>query len=179
LEWLLIKTFMTNFYVFLSAAFATAYGRWPKFVRAEHLAKPKVKIAPTVQHCGHLHVLWRVYFGCWVTWSISSWQKYYKSVFFPKDEWWVAELLFLSLNNGGLNFLQNEMLSILSDLPFTRKIKNWDKCLLFNLANFWMIKLTKTSILPNCQVPNSCFLYNCKFYHSKTALGKHTWPERI
>ena len=47
---------------------------------------------------------------CWfllaVTGSISSWQKYYKSVI-PKDEWWVAELLFLSLNNGGLNVLQN------------------------------------------------------------------------
>ena len=23
------------------------------------------------------------FFGCWVTWSISSWQKYYQSVFFP------------------------------------------------------------------------------------------------
>ena len=30
------------------------------------------------------HVLWQVSFGFWVTWSISSWQKYYKSVFFPK-----------------------------------------------------------------------------------------------
>ena len=28
------------------------------------------------------HVLWQVSFGCWVTWSISSWQKCYKSVFF-------------------------------------------------------------------------------------------------
>ena len=33
--------------------------------------------------------------------------EYYKSVFFPNAEWWVAELLFLSLNNWGLNFLQN------------------------------------------------------------------------
>ena len=31
---------------------------------------------------GPLHVLWQVSFGCWVTWSISSWQVYYKSVFF-------------------------------------------------------------------------------------------------
>ena len=52
---------------------------------------------------GPLHVLWQVSFGCWISWSISSWQEYYKSVFFPK-----AELLFLSLNNWGLNFLQNE-----------------------------------------------------------------------
>ena len=41
-------------------------------------------------------------------WSISSWQNYYKSVFFSKAEWWLTELLFLSLNNWGLNFLQNE-----------------------------------------------------------------------
>ena len=32
----------------------------------------------------------------------------YNSVFFSKVEWWIAELLFLSLNNWGLNFLQNE-----------------------------------------------------------------------
>ena len=31
---------------------------------------------------GPLHVLWQVSFGCLVTWSISSWQEYYKSVFF-------------------------------------------------------------------------------------------------
>ena len=40
---------------------------------------------------GPLHVLWQVSFGCWVTWPISSWQKYYKS-----------------FNNWGLNFLQHE-----------------------------------------------------------------------
>ena len=54
------------------------------------------------------HVLWQVFFGCWVTWSISSWQEYYKSFFFPNAEWWVAELIFLSLDNWGPNFLQNE-----------------------------------------------------------------------
>ena len=30
-----------------------------------------------------------------------------------------------------------------------------------------MIKSTKTPILPNCQVPNCIFWYNCKFHHSK------------
>ena len=35
-------------------------------------------------HIGPLHVLWQASFGCWVTWSISSWQEYYKSVSFPK-----------------------------------------------------------------------------------------------
>ena len=29
---------------------------------------------------GLLQVLWQVSFGCWVTWSISSWQEYYKRV---------------------------------------------------------------------------------------------------
>jgi hypothetical protein len=57
---------------------------------------------------GPLHVLWQVSFGCWVSWSISSWQEYYKSVFFSYDKWCVAELLFLSLINWGLNFLPNE-----------------------------------------------------------------------
>ena len=38
---------------------------------------------------GSLHVVWQVSFGCWITWSISSWQNSHKSVFFPKAEWWV------------------------------------------------------------------------------------------
>ena len=32
---------------------------------------------------GPSHVLWEVSFGFWVTWTISSWQENYKSVFFP------------------------------------------------------------------------------------------------
>ena len=39
---------------------------------------------------GPLHVLWQVSFGCWVRWSISSWQEYYQSVFFPK---WMKRLI--------------------------------------------------------------------------------------
>ena len=46
----------------------------------------------------------------------------------------------------------------LNPLRFTSHQKNREKCLLFNPANFWMIKLTKTSILPNDQVPNRFFL---------------------
>ena len=53
------------------------------------------------------------------------------------------------------------MLLILSDLPLTRKT---EKNVYFSILQ---IKLTKTSILPNCQVPNMFFWYNCKFYHSK------------
>ena len=62
--------------------------------------------------------------------------------------------------------------SILSDLPLTRK--NREKCLLFKLANFWMIKLTKTSILPNCQEPNWFFGYNCNLSFKNWSLGKKT-----
>ena len=35
-------------------------------------------------HTGPLHVLWQASFGCWVTRSISSWQEYNMSFFFPK-----------------------------------------------------------------------------------------------
>ena len=77
-------------------------------------------------HYGPLHVLWRVSFGCWVTWSISSWQKYFKSVYFPKAEWWLAELLFLSLNNWGLNFLQNELARLMLWSIFSFKnLQDW------------------------------------------------------
>ena len=36
----------------------------------------------------------------------------------------------------------------LNPLRFTSHQENWEDCLLFNLANFLMIKLTKASILP-------------------------------
>ena len=64
-------------------------------------------------------------------------------------------------------------MNALNPLRFTSHQKTIEKCLPFNLANFWMIKLTKTSILPNCKVPNF-FWYT---YHSAThhsALGKKT-----
>ena len=68
----------------------------------------------------------------------SSWQKYHMSVFFPKVEWWVAELLFLSLDSWGLK------MNALNLLRFTSHQKNWEKCKLFNVTN-WMIKFTKAS----------------------------------
>ena len=46
-------------------------------------------------------------------------------------------------------------------LRFTSHEKNWEDCLLFNLANFLIIKLTKTQILPNFQEPH-IFLYYWK-----------------
>ena len=50
-------------------------------------------------------------------------------------EWWVAELLFLSLNNWGLNFLQNEC-SQSSQIYLSpekmRKMFNFQSCKFFN-----------------------------------------------
>ena len=40
--------------------------------------------------------------------DLSQTDNSYNSVFFSKVEWWVVELFFVSLNNWGLNFLQNE-----------------------------------------------------------------------
>ena len=50
---------------------------------------------PSNKHWGPLHIVWQVFF--WLlnhVWFISSWQNFYKSVFFPKAEWSVAELSF-------------------------------------------------------------------------------------
>ena len=63
----------------------------------------------------------------------------------------------------GLEYVQNIFSRSLKKTSHQRKLRQ-TKCLLFN---FWMIKLTKTTILPNCEVPNGFFWYNCKFYHSK------------
>ena len=40
---------------------------------------------------GPLHVLWQVSFGSWVSWSISSWQKNYKSVLFYQTCFWMIK----------------------------------------------------------------------------------------
>ena len=52
------------------------------------------------------HVLWQVSFGCWVTWSISSWQKCYKSVFFFN----FTKLQFL--NNKIYSYTKNNYLAL-------------------------------------------------------------------
>ena len=124
-------------------------------------------------HIGPLHVLWQVSFSCWVTWSISSWKKYYKSVFFPKDKWFVAELIFLSLNNSGLNFLQNEFTKSSQIYPSPEKLRNM---FTFQSCKFLNDKIEQNNHSPNCQVPNILFWYNCKFHYSKTALGKENTP---
>ena len=48
--------------------------------------------------------------------------------------------------------------------------RNWDQKKAeqsFQNFNSWMIKLTKTPILPNYQVTNGFYLYKCEFNHSR------------
>ena len=54
--------------------------------------------------------------------------------------------------------------------PLTAEKTDIAKCFIFI---FWVIKLTKTPILPNYQVPNGFLWYNCKFYdyNSKIKIG--------
>ena len=86
---------------------------------------------------GPLHVVWQVSFGCWIKWSISSWQNFYKSAFFPKS-WVMGSKTSFSVSQQ----LRPEpsakwILSILSDLPLTResaqkKLSNFARLQLLN-----------------------------------------------
>ena len=78
-----------------------------------------------IQNLGPLHVFWQVSFGCWVTWSISSWQKYYKSVFLPKEDTEGEKNFFWLLTTEAWTFCK-KMLSILSDSPLNRKTEKTD-----------------------------------------------------
>ena len=73
----------------------------------------------------------------------------------------------------GLDFSVKIILSIQSNFLWPEKLthrKSW--AILQNFHSF-VIKLTKTHILPNCQVPN-VFLYKCKFWFIFSAiLGKN------
>ena len=81
-----------------------------------------------------------------------------------KDEWWVAELLFLSLNKWGLNLLQNEFSNLQEKL---RKMFTLQSCKFLNDKIDPNINFDK---LPSAK--NFFGGYNCRLYHSKTALGK-------
>ena len=96
-----------------------------------------------------LHALWQVSYGCWVTWSISCWQEYYKSVFFPKAKDEQQNFFFCLSTTEAWTFCK---MNALNSLIFTSHQKNREKYSLFHLANFWMIK-------SNCHVPNTFFWY--------------------
>ena len=74
---------------------------------------------------------------------------YYKSVFFPKLSDGYQNFLFLSINNWGLNFLQNKC-SQSSQIYLNRKT---EKNVYFLMQSFLIeFELTKIAILPNCQI---------------------------
>ena len=52
-----------------------------------------------------------------------------------------------------------------SHLSLSALLGLWDHP--YMTSPHWMIKLTKTPILANCQVPNGFFLYNSKLYHPR------------
>ena len=77
---------------------------------------------------------------------ISSSQKYQLSVFFSQIDWWVAELLFLSLNNWRLNFLHTSRFFGLATFAI------WVLCTVFVLTLngeelTWRITQTKLGTL--------------------------------
>ena len=56
---------------------------------------------------GPLHVIRQVSFGCWITWSISSWQNSYKSFFYPKTDLYQKNYLARSQWYFGMKLVQN------------------------------------------------------------------------
>ena len=84
-----------------------------------------------------------------------------KSVFFPKAEWWVAELLFQSLNNWGLNFLQNEC-SQYSQIYLSPE--KTEKNVYLSILQILNDKIDQNM---NFAKLTSAKWYKCKFYHSK------------
>ena len=82
-------------------------------------------------------------------------------------EWWVAELLFLSLNNWGMNLLKNTCSQSSQIYILQKKLR---KVFTFQSCKFYMLKLTKTSILPNCQVQN--ILYDLQFCYLSHGFGR-------
>ena len=89
---------------------------------------------------GPLHVLWQIFFGCWVMWSISSWQEYYyKSVFFfnfrfLNDKSYRSLLLYF-----GVLYLSSFSLSKMAKSWTTNLWKSF--CFIFLRNDFWLWSL--------------------------------------
>ena len=83
-------------------------------------------------------------------------------------EWWVAELLFLSLNNWGLNFLQNkcsQSSQIYLSPEKLRKVFTFQSCKFLNDKIDQNINFAK---LPSAKY----FWYNLQFYYPSHSFGK-------
>ena len=104
-----------------------------------------------------LHVLWQVSFGCWVTWSISSWQEYNKSVFFVNftkikiKSFECPKLLYMCFDRFILAFDSRDL---------SQADKSITRVYYFPSFNFWMINYSYT------QKSYLAKLF-WSFYHSK------------
>ena len=118
-------------------------------------------------------MLWEVSFGFWVTWSISSWQENYKSVFFPKTDWWIVELIFLSLNNSGLIFLQNECPQSSQIYLSPEKLR---KLFTFQSCKFLNCKIDQSNNFAKLPI-TMAFLYNFGVIYTQSFLTQDSKPE--
>ena len=113
---------------------------------------------------GPQHVLWQVSFGCWVTWSISSWQEYYKSVFFTillNFNFWIVKYTvipkktYLALANLILSF---------------KNLQDWKVNSLLSFSGGGLnLRELKAFILQKIQA-----WQKKKFYYPSLSLGKRT-----
>ena len=113
--------------------------------------------------------------------DLSQTDNSYYGVFFSKVEWWVVELLFLSLNNWGLNFLQNESSQFSQIYLSPEKLS---KVFTFQSCKWLFAKLSKftkmTTIFTQIVVlsENRCHFVNLLSFASSyifLSLRKITW----
>ena len=113
--------------------------------------------------------------------DLSQTDNSYYGVFFSKVEWWVVELLFLSLNNWGLNFLQNESSQFSQIYLSPEKLS---KVFTFQSCKWLFAKLSKftkmTTIFTQIVVlsKNRCHFVNLLSFPSSyifLSLRKITW----
>ena len=104
-----------------------------------------------------------------VTLIVSNWQKIFTVEINCSSDFKILQILKPSVSNFQTVFSIHDLYRyriFVSSKSLSPKKLRQTKCLLFK---FKIMKLTKTSILPNFQVPN-CFFYitvYCKLYHTK------------
>jgi hypothetical protein len=92
-------------------------------------------------------------------------------VFFPKVEWWVAELLFLSLNNWGLTFLQNECSQSSQIYLSPEKLR---KKFTFQCCTFLNDKIDQNINFAKLSSAKYFFWCNLEFCYPSLSFGKKT-----
>ena len=113
---------------------------------------------------GPQHVLWQVSFGCWVTWSISSWQEYYKSVFFTillNFNFWIIKYTVIP---------KKTYLALASLILSFKNLQDWKVNSLLSFSGGGLnLRELKAFILQKIQA-----WQKKKFYYPSLSLGKRT-----